>query len=258
MMIIDADCHISSTKFDDVAITADELIERMDRSGVDRALVWLAPPYDRNIERENEAVYHAVQKYPQRLLALGWANPRLGHGRTMDTIKRCFEEYGFMGIKFNGAQDDYVIDDPKTTLPYIEAALEYGRPVAFHIGADFPENTHPYRLGHIAGAYPDAQFLMVHMGGVATPSLTRSAIEVTELHPNIIIIGSSLKSRAIVSAWERLGYDRFCYGSDTPFDLMDVELARFRVLLAEADEESRRKVMGGNIARVMALGDEDA
>jgi hypothetical protein len=31
-MIIDADCHISSHKFDDLAITADELVEHMDRA----------------------------------------------------------------------------------------------------------------------------------------------------------------------------------------------------------------------------------
>jgi Tat protein secretion system quality control protein TatD with DNase activity len=45
-MIIDADCHISSHKFDGLAITADELVEQMDRAGVDKALVWLKPPYN--------------------------------------------------------------------------------------------------------------------------------------------------------------------------------------------------------------------
>ena len=34
-MIIDADCHISSHKFDGLAITADELVEHMDRAGSD-------------------------------------------------------------------------------------------------------------------------------------------------------------------------------------------------------------------------------
>ena len=43
-MIIDADCHISSHKFDSLAITADELVDHMDRAGVDKALVWLKPP----------------------------------------------------------------------------------------------------------------------------------------------------------------------------------------------------------------------
>jgi hypothetical protein len=46
-MIIDADCHVSSHKFDSLAITADELVDHMDRAGVDKALVWLTPPTTR-------------------------------------------------------------------------------------------------------------------------------------------------------------------------------------------------------------------
>ncbi len=49
-MIVDADCHISSRKFDELAITASDLIEQMDRAGVDKALVWLKPPNNKDIE----------------------------------------------------------------------------------------------------------------------------------------------------------------------------------------------------------------
>ncbi len=110
-MIIDADCHISSRKLDALAITATELIAQMDRAGVDKALVWLKPPYNKEIAPENRAVYDAMRAYPDRLLGFGWVNPRLGDRAARDTIKQCFEEYGFYGIKFNGAQDEYVIDD---------------------------------------------------------------------------------------------------------------------------------------------------
>jgi hypothetical protein len=129
-MIIDADCHISSHKFDALALTAAELIAQMDRAGVDKALVWLKPPYDKEIAPENRAVYEAMRAYPDRLLGFGWTNPRLGAQGARDTIKQCFEEYGFYGIKFNGAQDDYIIDDP-TILPLIEAAAAYDKPLAF-------------------------------------------------------------------------------------------------------------------------------
>jgi hypothetical protein len=85
---------------------------------------------------ENRAGYDAWRKYPDRLLPFGWANPRLGKSCAEDAIQRCFEEFGFLGIKFNGAQDDYVIDDGDMALPYIEKAAGYGKPIAFHIGAD--------------------------------------------------------------------------------------------------------------------------
>ncbi len=252
MMIIDADCHISSRKFDDLAITADELIRRMDRAGVDKALVWLKPPYDKDIAPENRAVYEATQRYPERLLGFGWANPRLGRETTLATIRCCFEEYGFYGIKFNGAQDGYVIDSD-FVMPYIEAAARYGKPIAFHIGADFYENTHPYRLGRIAARFPEIPFLMVHMGGAALPPLDRSAIEVAQQHPNITLIGSAVPDQSILRAIRTLGPGRVCFGSDTPFRLMHAQLAMYRALLEEFDVESQAAVLGGNLARVLGV-----
>ena len=35
-------------------------------------------------------------------------------------------------------------------MPFIEKAAGYGKPIPFHVGADFYETIHPYRLGHIA------------------------------------------------------------------------------------------------------------
>ena len=61
-MIIDADCHLSSTKWDGLAITAPELVAQMDRAGVDKALVWLKPPYNKDIDPENRAIYEAMKQ----------------------------------------------------------------------------------------------------------------------------------------------------------------------------------------------------
>ena len=252
-MLIDADCHISSYKFNDVAITADELVARMDREGIEKALVWLAPPYTRDVTPENRAVYEATRRYSDRLLGFGWANPRLGHQAALDTIHRCFEEYGFLGIKFNGAQDEYVIDDPKLALPYIEEAARFGKPIAFHIGADYYENTHPTRMGHIAELFPEIPMLMVHMGGVGHPSLERAAIEVAKEHANITLIGSAVSPKAVLRAIEVLGAERVSYGSDTPFSLMHVELAKYRALLRDLSADEQACVMGDTIARVLGM-----
>jgi predicted TIM-barrel fold metal-dependent hydrolase len=251
-MIIDADCHISSHKFDALALTADDLLREMDRAAVDKALVWLRPPYNKEIAAENRAVHDAMRAHPDRLLGFGWVNPRLGADVANVTIARCFEEYGFYGIKFNGAQDEYVIDDP-AILPFIEQAAAYGKPLAFHIGADFYENTHPYRLGRIAARFPEIPFLMVHMGGAGTPALDRSAIEVARERPNITLIGSAIGERAILAALNALGPDRLCFGSDMPFGLMHVQLAMYRALLRDHDAASQAEVLGGNLARVLGI-----
>lgn len=253
-MIIDADCHISSRSDPSLPwITGDDLIERMDRAGVDRAIVWLSPPYDRQIEPENEAVYQACRKYPDRFIGFGWANPRLGKERTEATIKRCFEEYGFLGIKFNGAQDGYVIDDADVSMPYLGLAARYGRVIAFHIGADFYENTHPFRLGTIAATFPEVMFLASHMGGAALPGLHRAAIETAQRYSNISLIGSTVPETAVLQAIETLGPERVCYGSDEPYRRMDYHVAGYKAMLDRLPQPGRDAVMGMNVARLVGL-----
>lgn len=250
-MIIDADCHISSKKFDPSILTAPDLIAEMDRCGVDKALVWLRP-YVNDYDEENRAVYQETLRFPDRLLGFGWANPKLGEQHCRDTIRRCFEEYGLRGIKFNGAQDYYVIDDP-AILILIEDAARYNKPIAFHIGADSPENTHPFRLGHIAERFPDTVFLMVHMGGAGLPSLHRAAIETACRHPNILLIGSAINEGPILSAIQSLGANRVCFGSDMPFGMMHVRLAMYQALLRDLPETQQKQIMGGNIAQCLKI-----
>jgi predicted TIM-barrel fold metal-dependent hydrolase len=255
-MIVDADCHLSSCAFDSMAVLADGLIATMDRAGVDQALVWLRPPYNRDIGPENRAVYDASRRYPERILAMGWANPRLGPEATRDTIKQCYEEYGFLGLKFNGAQDDYVIDDEQLAMPFVEQAARYGKPIAFHIGADSYENTHPYRLGRIAGLFPEVPMLIVHMGGAGSPPLSRAAIETARAHPNITLIGSAIPPNAILQALESLGASRLCFGSDLPFAPMHVQLAMYQALLRDMPESDRRLVLCDNIRRVLGVAEQ--
>jgi predicted TIM-barrel fold metal-dependent hydrolase len=256
-MIIDADCHISSRR-SAPWITGDDLVERMDRAGVDRAVVWLSPPYDRDLDPELAAVHQACRTYPDRLIGFGWANPRLGAQRTRDHIKRCFEEYGFWGIKFNGAQDGYVIDDPELSLPHIELAAGFGKPIAFHIGADFYENTHPYRLGRIAARFPEIRFLASHMGGAGLPSLHRSCIEVAREQSNVYLIGSNIAETAVLAALQALGPERVCFGSDEPYRRMDYHLAGYQAMLRDVAPAAREKVLGGNLARIVGLAPEAA
>jgi uncharacterized protein len=252
-MIVDADCHISSSRFDGLALTADDLVAKMDDAGVDQALVWLKPPYDKDIGPENRAVYDAARAHPDRLLPFGWVNPRLGHRHALETLARCFDEYGFHGVKFNGAQDDYVIDDEELVVPIVDRATTYGKVVAFHVGADFPENTHPFRLGNLAARFPDTTFLMIHLGGAAFPALERAAIEVASRCPNVHVIGSAIHERAIIGALNALGTERVSFGSDMPFFLMHVRRAMYEALLTGRDEVARRGVMGDNILRVLGL-----
>ena len=50
-----------------------------------------------------------------------------------------------------------------------------------------------------------------------------------------------------------LGPDRLCFGSDMPFSLMHVQLAKYNALLRDHDAAARQQIMGGNFARLVGL-----
>jgi predicted TIM-barrel fold metal-dependent hydrolase len=253
-LIIDADTHISPTGEDANAITIDELLRRMDRAGVAKALTWLRPPYRREIDESNAYVYQAVRQHPDRILGFGWADPRLGLDKAKDAVKRCVEEYGFYGVKLNGAQNSYYIDDPDISLPIVEEIAKTGKLLAFHVGSDAFEATHPFRVAKIARMYPQVQILMVHMGGVAHHDMSNAAVEMAQECPNLTLIGSAVRAVAVLKAIKVLGADRVCFGSDTPFALMRVEVAKYNALLdGEVTPEEKQMIMADNIARLMGL-----
>jgi len=253
-MIIDADTHISPTGEDAMAITYDELLRRMDRAGVAKALTWLRPPYLREIAESNAYVYEAVQRHPDRILGFGWADPRLGLDKAKEAARRCIYDYGFYGVKLNGAQNSFYIDHPDISLPVVEEIARTGKLLAFHVGTDAYETTHPFRVARIARMFPEVQMLMVHMGGVGYADLTNAAIEMAQECPNLTLIGSAVRTQAILKAIKTLGAYRVCFGSDTPFELMHVEVAKYHALLdGEVTPEEKQRIMAGNIARLMGL-----
>jgi len=253
-MIIDADTHISPTGEDTRAITFDDLLRRMDRAGVDKALTWLRPPYMREIDESNAYVHQAMRQHPDRILGFGWADPRLGLDEAKEAVRRCIDDYGFYGVKLNGAQNSFYVDDPEISLPIVEEIARTGKLLAFHVGTDAFEATHPFRVAKIARRSPEVQILMVHMGGVGYADLSNAAIEMAQEYPNLTLIGSAVRAVAVLKAIETLGAHRVCFGSDTPFALMHVEVAKYNALLeGEVTPEEKRLVMAGNIARLMGL-----
>ena len=250
-MIVDADCHISPLK-EGVNISVDELLRRMDRAGVDKALVWLAPPYRREIDESNAYVCRSVRAHPDRLLGFGWADPRLGVQKAKEMARKCLYQYGFFGVKLNGAQNDFFIDDPDISMPVVEEIAKSGKLLAFHCGVDACERTHPLRIARIARKFPETQILCVHMGGVGLPDMSRAMIEMAQECPNLHLIGSMVLHTAVLSAVETLGAERVSFGSDTPFALMHVCMAMYNALLDGAvTPEQKDQIMGGNILRLL-------
>jgi predicted TIM-barrel fold metal-dependent hydrolase len=251
-MIIDSDCHISPFEKKD-RISYLELLRRMDRSKVDKAVIWLQPDYFRDMLEGNRYVFKACKDYPDRFIGFGWIDPHVGSTKSKDEIFKCFDDYGFVGVKLNGAQNEFKIDDPQLSWPLIETIAGSGKILAFHIGADSFENTHPFRLVKIAKAFPEVVILAVHMGGAATPDFSSSVIELCGNYTNIFFVASSIKPAAVLSAINDVSPSRVLFGSDTPFGMMHVEIAKYNALLEDLPVKEKELVMGGNLKRILQI-----
>jgi hypothetical protein len=57
-----------------------------------------------------------------------------------------------------------------------------------------------------------------------------------------------------LKAVQVLGAERVCFGSDTPFDLMNVEIARYKAMFENFISTSDANlIMGNNIAHLLGL-----
>lgn len=251
-MIIDADCHISAHA-PEHGISVDALLRQLDALGIDRAVCWPMVSYTREIAADNRVIYEGYKAHPDRIIPFGGVNPRLGLNQARDELKRYIEEYGFKGVKLNGARDAYYIDDPQLSLPLVQMTAEAGIVLAFHCGVNDFEKTHPFRIAKLSDLFPDLPIMVVHLGGSGQPTMHDAAIELAGRYPTWYLIDSEADYRKVLVAIDRLGAERVCYGSDTPFCPTRFEYGMRQVWYQDLSEDDKAKVMGGNMAKVFGL-----
>lgn len=250
-MVFDADMHLSLTEGN--GLTAETALAAMDKAGIDKANIWLQPPYMRVIEDANRYIYESWRAHPDRFNATGWVDPHFGLERSTGMLRRCIEDYGMRTIKFNGAQNNYAIDK-ETLTPLYEMIQSAGCAVAFHIGSDAFDYTHPYRAGNVARKFSGIRFMLVHMGGAGKPDLSEACIDVALTCPNVMLTGSAISYLSIIRAIRTLGPERVCFGSDAPFALPYVERTMYETFLPDiTDAHGRDLIMAENAIRFFEM-----
>lgn len=136
----------------------------------------------------------------------------------------------------------------------IEEIAKTGKLLAFHVGADAFERTHPFRVAKIACMFPELQILVVHMGGAGVPDLSDAVIEFARECPNMHLIGNCIFATRVWKAIQTLGASRVSSGSDTPFFFTHVEVAKYDAMLdGEVSPEDKHAIMAGNMIRLLGL-----
>ena len=115
-----------------------------------------------------------AQLDPDRTVMWGTVNPLEGKD-ALDDVTRQVEEYGAKAFKFynvryeDGGQVPWRMDDPKVAFPVFERIQELGvNLIGVHkgvpLGPQMIEHTQTWDMDGAAGAFPDINFVIYHVG----------------------------------------------------------------------------------------------
>ena len=231
MRIVDAHCTIGDGRV--ASLSADELVHALDVNGVEAAVV--GPP-DRCLavaNREgNDFVADACRRHPDRLIGFATVNPWYGEEAVRE-LRRAAAA-GLRGLILHPPLQGYMLLDTLVD-PVVAVAAELGLPVWAPTGKPF--QALPLQLTELARRFPEANFLMGHMGHT---DFWIEAVPAAAAAPNIYAEISYKQPHVIVDAVAQLGPERVVFGSDAPFNDLRLEVEKFRA--TELDDRARELV----------------
>ncbi len=153
-----------------------ELLEEMDRHGIDKALLtgfpWRAPELCR---LNNDFIMEVMRTYPGRFLGLAVVNPSTsrgsGPGETLAEAMRCLEA-GMHGIgELHLEMQGFSLHEREVIEPLCDVAMQYDRPLMIHVnepvGHNYPgkEQVALSSIYSLICDYPEMKLILPHWGG---------------------------------------------------------------------------------------------
>src|SRR5688572_17228202 len=249
---------------------AERMLADMDRAGLDRVLIQgeYRQKHETCISRNNQAL-ELVRRWPERVMAFAIIQPKAG-AKALDELHRCIDE-GLSGLgELNPYAQGYTLDD-RDFLRVVEFCASHNLPLNLHVN----EEIGPHYLGksstplrhyyELARRYPELKLILAHWGGglffyEIMPRVRQELKNVwydTAASPLLYPTAQVFKL-----ALQALDHRKILYGSDYPLRLYPRRQAEpdFTPFIAEIDslglaEEVYDDIMGGNIARLLGLGD---
>ena len=239
--------------------SAELLIERMDRDGVDMAVTlgmgWQVHEF---AVEANDYILESAKAFPDRLVPFCTVNPVLGDVAVRE-LERC-ADLGARGIgELHSYAQGYRLDDERVMRPFMEAAIardlivltHSSEPVG-HVYAGKGTVT-PDELCRFIEAYPEAKIVCAHWGG----GLPFYALmpEVSEALRNVYFDSAASPFLYVpdvfANAINLVGADKVLFGTDYP-------LISQKRLLAQVEgqgleDEVKAAVLGGNAQKLLSL-----
>lgn len=205
---------------------------------------------ERRLRADDKLVLAPLERYPELLIGMIQLNAN-DVAASSDAIKRWLRDGPMVGVYFPGGGPGAVCCTDPRAVGLVERVIEAGGLIMQHTwfktgGKTGPGQSTPAELAQIAGRYPRHPFVCAHAGGEWQQGIR--AVRETE---NVLVETSGFDATAgfLEMAVRELGDERILFGSHLPSRSLGTELGK--VLGADLSEASRRRILGGNLRRIL-------
>lgn len=247
LRIWDLHCHLSQ----DLRLSGEEamaeLVTHADRMGIERLIVLSFGPVATpdEMRRTNDRTLRALESRPSRALGFVFLNPN--HvDESLRELDRCVRDGPMVGVKLHVQRRSNARElDPIIARAAGLRAVVYQHTWLKTTGNEGGEST-PADLVELSARHPGASLICGHAGGTWE-------LGIRTLRPHarlcMAVEGFDPTAGAVEMAVRELGAERVIYGSDVTGRSYASQLAK--VLGADIPEEARRRILGGNLRRLL-------
>jgi len=248
-------------------VTVPLLLEMLDAGPVDKAVVL---PIDFNLVEQaavdameyNEWVFESCSPYPDRTIPFIGVDPRRGEA-ALKMLEHFTSRYDAKGVKLYPPTGWYPNDEKIRT--FYDRADDLGLAIIAHAGAAWTsleeKYSEPKYWDEVLDRYPDTNIIIAHLGG----KFRSQAFELCQKYSNCYTDCSALQGwlpsdpATAISRLKEVAEkipDKVSFGTDFPlFDLSYTSTMWLNFIKEQpwADEDTKAKLLGGNISKALRL-----
>jgi len=243
-MIVNAHAHIGESRVFDHDFPERDLMEGMDKYGIDVSIVQPAIGPKSYQEYHND-IADVAARYPGRIAGMTAFSPHIDRDDYFAEVERCVKELRFVAIKLHPLEmaADPLSEDGKVAF---EAASEFDVPLMVHTGVGSPF-AGPSKLIPRAREFSHLPIIMAHAGLIV---YTHEAMVAAEICQNLYFEPSWCSYYLVQEMIEKFGSDRVMIGGD---HILNFPLEKLKIEILQLNEEDHNNVMGETARRVFKL-----
>ncbi len=245
MKIIDSHLHLGDCRVFGCNISEEQLLDAMDKYGVDAAVVQ---PYPGATDEEDvhNRIYELTKKHKGRIYGLASVNPHLlSKADYKAKMRHYIQDFGFVGVKLHtiGHAVNPLSADAQTVY---ETAAELNVALNVHTGPGVPFSL-PSFIIPAARKYPELKIVLAHSGaGIFSGEALIAAMECK----NIFLELSWCSVEDAFGMINTLGSNRIMFGSDS---LMNITTGVFVFKSLPLSDEQLEDVLSRTAAKAFGL-----